>query len=109
MMQTRRESSSLPGAKKVRKNSKSLIFIINPTFFNIHIFIGEEWSGPCNACQKKIGTTNLHSSNENLILPGNISVIKPMNHRFGKCGWDALAELLQFKDLNHLTDYLKFL
>ena len=71
------------------------------------VFVGEEKSGPCRACQKKM---NLElsgvESQGNMILPKIITEIKRMNHEFGKCGWDALVELLQMKNFNNLIIYL---
>ena len=45
----------------------------------------------------------------NMILPREITEIKRMNHKFGKCGWDALVELLQMKNFNNLMEYLHLL
>ncbi len=48
-------------------------------------------------------------SQGNSILPGEITDIKRMNHELGKCGWDALVEILKMENFNNLIQYLNIL
>ena len=48
-------------------------------------------------------------SQGNSILSSEITDIKRMNHAFGKCGWDALVEILKMENFNNLIQYLNIL